>query len=803
MISIFAIGLAGFLWIWAAPCALGGCAPLDDLAQYQAEGSELLDRNGVPFAHLATVDRRIVSLDSLPPYVPQAFVAIEDRRFYRHGGLDLWRTGGALFNNVKSRQLQEGGSTITQQLARNLFPDWLPYTERNLRRKILEARVARQIERMFSKDKILELYMNHIYLGSGAYGIEAASRMYFGKPASELTVAEAATLAGLPKAPSVINPKGSLERATERRNTVLDRMLAEGYIDETTAADAKASEIKIAEGGGDTRDPGGSYFVEQVRRELEERVGQRFYTAGLRIHTTFDPVIQATAEEELERQLTAIESGSFGAYRYSTYAEASSAEGQVPYLQGAVVVLDAESGEVRALVGGRDFADSKFNRATQASRQAGSAFKPFVYAAALQRYRSPLHVVEDMPLRVTMPDGEIWEPRNYTGTYDGPITMRDALVRSKNVATVRLALDVGIPSAVSVARDLGVTSEIPNVPAVALGAADLNPMELTAAYAAFGNGGDRVEPHLIREIVDRDGHVVWRAPPRGQRALDPAVAFVLTTMLRDAVDTGTGTEVRAAGFTGPAAGKTGTTNESSDAWFVGYTPDLVATVWIGLDQPTTIVSDASGGTLAAPVWGRMMRRIYATRPMPTGWSAPGGVVTAEVDRITGYVVNDQCPVRGPSYTEYFVRAAPAATRCPPYNVPYVVGDSAWIDDEWRRLSLDSTLVGYDSLRAATDWPELEALRRRVRRAIEEQQSDPLAPPVPGGIESPPAAESPAGVLGEPVERGAPPPSAPPPAEPANPRPPGVVPEAEAQPPLPSSDTAPRPLPRLLGVPTTG
>lgn len=324
-------------------------------------------------------------------------------------------------------------------------------------------------------------------------------------------------------------------------------------------------------------------------------------------------------------------------------------------------------------------------------------------------------------------------------------------------------------------------------------------MELTAAYAAFGNGGERVEPHLIREIVDRDGNVVWRAPARGQQAIDPAVAFVLTTMLRDAVDTGTGSQVRAAGFSGPAAGKTGTTNQSTDAWFVGYTPDLVATIWIGLDQPTTIVPGASGGTLAAPVWGRMMRRVYASRPMPQGWAAPEGVVAAEVDQASGYVVNDQCPALGPSYTEYFVRSAPAPTTCPRIATPYAIGDSVWVDGEWRRLTLDSTVVGYDSLRALVDWPELEDIRERVRQTIEAQRGARIEPLPPPGAEPPPAAELPAAVIGEPRERPAPPRESSPPPRP------GPGPEIRSTSPGPepvSADSASSPAPRLLGVPAT-
>ena len=737
--TLAGLGLLLFSWIWVAPCALGGCAPLDELAEYQAEGSELLDIDGQAFATLATVNRRIVSLDSLPEYLPQAVVAIEDRRFYDHGGVDLFRTAGALVSNVRAGGVAEGGSTITQQLARNLFPDWLPYQDRNVRRKIMEARVARQIERSFSKDKILELYLNHIYLGSGAYGIDAAAQTYFGKPASELTLMEAATLAGLPQAPSQANPKEDVERATRRRDLVLDQMVDAGYIDQAQAEEAKAEAITVVEDSNDEpTGPMGSYFVERVRQELEETVGSRFYTAGLQIHTTLDATVQASAEQELNRQLAALESGRFGAFRHSTYAQAEEGAAETEYLQGAVVVMDVATGEVRALVGGRDFADSKFNRATQALRQPGSAFKPFIYASALERFRTPSHPVEDSPLRLTLAGGQVWEPKNYTGTYDGPITMREALARSKNTATVRLAQEVGLGSAIQIAHDLGISSEIPDNPAAALGTAEVRPIELVGAYAAFANGGRRVEPHLIRKVVDRNGRTLWEARVEQAQVLDPAVAFVLTTMLQDVVSLGTGTAVRAVGFGGAAAGKTGTTNDASDVWYVGYTPELVAGIWMGFDDPKTIVRGASGGTLAAPVWGRMMNTIYANRPAPGSWQEPSGVTTALVDRVTGSAVSEFCPPQGPTYTEYFIRSSPRQQACASqYELQprYTYSDTSWIDEEWSSFEYEYPISGAEEV-SGVEWPELEALRRRMeiqQRTGGALPQDPaaLGTPLPG------------------------------------------------------------------------
>jgi len=735
--AVVAVALAAFSWIWFAPCWMGGCAPVADLAEYQAEGSELLDMNGDPFARLATVNRRIVSLDSLPPHVPQAFIAIEDQRFYRHGGLDFTRTAGAMIRNIRSRQVTEGGSTITQQLARNLFPDWLPYRQRNFRRKFLEARVARQLERNFGKDKILELYLNHIYLGSGAYGIEAASFAYFAKPASELTLMEAATLAGVPQAPSQGNPRANLERATRRRNLVLAQMVQAGFITGGQAEEAISQPLRVSDSDRPDEGPRSSYFIERVRRELEETVGARFYTAGLKVHTTLDPVAQAAAEEELRRQLDAVESGRFGAFRHPRYADVrGQGSGGTQYLQGAVVILDAADGEVRALVGGRDYEDSNFDRATQALRQPGSAFKPFIYASALERYGSPIHRIEDSPLRLVLSGGRVWEPRNYTGRYDGLITMRESLSRSKNTSTVRLAQDVGMASVIRTARSAGIVSDIPDVPAAALGASEVRPIELVAAYAPFANGGQRVEPHLIRRVVDRNGVVLWEARPRTERVLDPSVAFILTSMLEDAVDRGTGAAVRAVGYRGPAAGKTGTTNNASDVWFIGYDPRLVMGVWMGFDTPKTIVRGASGGTIAGPVWGRIMQRIYSSTSPPDGWRRPSGVVTAEVDRATGAVIGEACPPAGDRYTEYFVRSAPAPAPCPsdpydPYEPWYTYDDGVWIDEEWGEFDdLDDYPV-YPEDRPAFDWPELEGLRRRIEQAREDGARDSDLPRLPG------------------------------------------------------------------------
>ena len=714
-VGVFALFGVLFVWLWFAPCwFLGGCAPITDLTRFQAEGSELLDVRGRPFGWLATVNRRVVPLDSLPPYVPQAFVAAEDRRFFQHHGVDWRRLLGAFWTNLRRGRVVEGGSTITMQLARNLFPERLSYRERSLRRKVLEIRIARQIERAFPKRKILELYLNHIYLGEGAYGIDAAAHEYFGKPASQLTLPEAALLAGLPVAPSEINPRENLAAALRRQDYVLAAMVAERMISPAQAVAARRTPVRLVRSGRDAP-PWAGYFIDALRRELERRLGPRIYTAGLKIYTTLDIDAQRAAERELARQLDAIEAGIYGPFRGPRFPEArGNGEDATPYLQGAVVLLDARTGEVRALVGGRDFGDSPFNRATQARRQPGSAFKPFVFYVALERYRSPLQRVLDEPVRLTYA-GRTWAPENFGGRYDGPITLREALVRSKNAATVRLAMDVGLEEIARTARAFGITSELPTVPSLALGAVEVRPLELVRAYAVFANLGYRVEPLFVRRIVDRHGHRLWQSEPELERVADPAVAFVLTTILQDVVDRGTGTLVRQY-FRGTAAGKTGTTNDGADAWFVGYTPELVGGVWIGFDRRRTIVPEGTGGTLAAPVWGRLMARVYAGRRVP-GWAMPPGVVQVRVDAVTGLVVDPPCPATGRVVSEYLLFEPPAAAGCP---VGIALAPDTGLGPAWEVPPDTSARIeppppglrSQHEVAPGVYWPELAERRRR-------------------------------------------------------------------------------------------
>jgi 1A family penicillin-binding protein len=704
-----ALALVVMVVLWQR-CGLRGCPDVDLLKGFMPdEASVLLDREGEEIGKLYVTRRVVVPVDSMPEHLLNAFVAIEDRRFWSHGGVDWRRVGGALMKNVRARGVEEGSSTITMQLARNVFPDKLPASERTIWRKLGEARVARQIEGRYSKHEIIELYLNQIYFGSGAYGIQSAAEEYYGKDAHALTLAESALLAALPRAPSRLNPRANREAALEGRELVLRRMADQGLITEAERAEAAEARLVVRERRTRISDPA-PYFVESVRRLLEEQLGPALYTEGYRIHTTLNLAAQRVAEQEMERQLVAMESGRFGSYPHRTYASvhadtvAGNREGTT-YLQGALVMMDARTGDVLALVGGRDYNDSEYNRATQAMRQPGSAFKPFVYAAAITSGYAPTHVLMDQPLRVNI-GRQVWEPRNYDGSFSGAVTLRQALTHSKNVPTVRLANDVGMRRVTGLAEEFGL-GQIQSHPSVALGTAEVTPLNLTAAYAAFATLGQRPEPRFVTRVVDRTGRVVWQQSPRAHRVIDPAAAFIVTSIMQDVVDRGTGTGVRAAGFSAPAAGKTGTTQDASDVWFVGFTPEIVTTVWVGLDRRQRILRGATGGQIVAPLWGRIMRQVASGS---SGWTPPPGVERHTVDE-RGVVADAGCAPEGGTRTEYFLRGTAPMTTCYPPGY-YAYSDSLPYDDVryqddagwWERMR--RRFAREDSLRLATPDPAL-------------------------------------------------------------------------------------------------
>jgi penicillin-binding protein 1A len=654
-------------------CGFRGCPNTDRLTAYQPNGATvLLDRRGQRFADLAPVRHQVVPLRSLPRHVAQAFLSVEDKRFYEHGGVDWRRVIGASIANLKAGGYAQGSSTITMQLARNLFPKQLPHQERTVRRKLLEVRVARAIEREFEKSEILELYLNHIYFGNGAYGIEAAAQQYFRKPARELTLSQAALLAALPKAPALYDPRRRPTRAKERRDLVLTLMQQQGRITSKQASGSKAAPLRVqARSRRGAQDDGfAPYFADAVRKILEDRFGDMVYERRLTVRTTLDARAQRAAEEEVAKQLRAIESGELGRWNGPKFTSAGESDEQgTQYLQGAAVLLEVKTGDVIALVGGRDFLDSPFNRATQAQRQVGSSFKPFVFATAIAEGFMTSHTIPDEPTSIPVSRQVVWEPRNYDGEFYGDVTMRQALVESRNVPTVRLAAAVGLDAVKQTAQRAGIKGDLSTHPSMPLGTVSSSPLELARAYTVFPGLGTQPEPRYIVSVEDEDGNVLWSSETlQTSGAMDPRVAYVITDMLRDAVDHGTGSLVRTAGFYGTSAGKTGTTNEGTDAWFVGYTPDLVGAVWIGFDQQRTIGGNASGGRLAAPVWGRLMRRVYANRPDPGDFPVPEGVVHRMIDPESGLALEEGCwprwhePVR-----EVFIEGLEPDQVCPQYG----------------------------------------------------------------------------------------------------------------------------------------
>ena len=674
-VAVFVLLVMGFMW---QRCGLRGCPDVEQLRGYMPDqASVILDHEGQEVSKLYLTQRVVVGVDSLPEHVPNAFIAMEDKRFYKHGGVDWRRVFGAAYRNIKELGIEEGSSTITMQLARNAFPEDLPANQKTIWRKMAEARVAKKIENTFSKEEILELYLNQIYFGNGAYGIQAAAQEYFGKPAMKLTLSEAATLAALPRAPSRLNPRRNRELALKGRAIVLDRMLEQQLIDPEQAKQARNAKLRLRRGQMKSYERA-AYFVEAVRNILEEQLGNAIYSEGYTIHTTLDLKTQLALEEEIRRQLSAVESGAYGRYRHTTYAYAKQdtarddAEG-TPYLQAAGVFMDPRTGDVRALVGGRDFDDSQYNRATMSSRQVGSAFKPFVYAAAVAAGFPPSHRLMDRPLRLVLDRRNTWEPKNYDGRFAGTVTMRQALMQSRNVPTVRLAMEVGLDRVVNMAQQIGLEGRIPNVPSVVLGSAETTPLKLTSAFATFATLGNRPQAKLITRVEDRNGRIVWGQETQSTHALDAPVAFIVTNMLKDVVDRGTATAVRGVGFTGVAAGKTGTTNDAADVWFVGYTPRIVGTIWIGFDKRKTVLRGATGGELAAPIWGRVMARAGER----TGdWMMPAGVEMLQVDEY-GNVLGSNCAPTGVTRPEYFLSGSAPVASC--YTDPYVYNDSMYGD----------------------------------------------------------------------------------------------------------------------------
>lgn len=655
---------------WALVCRGGQCPPVEALNDYTPrQTSKLYAVDGRFIAELGNERRTLVKLDEIPQTVQQAFVITEDKRFYSHAGVDWRRVFGALARDILARGWDQGFSTITMQLARNVFPERLT-REKTLVRKLREAKVARAIEAKYDKKKILELYLNQISLGNGAFGVEVASQRYFGKSVRDLNIAEAATLAALPKAPERYNPRKHPDRAIQRRNTVIELMRENGAISEADASVARAYPLQLAnkEEAGDVA----PYFVEWIRQQLDDQFGKQLYEQGLRVYTTLDLDMQSAAERALERQLRLIEASRYGRFDHESYEQyvarslaGTEAGENSPYLQGAFIAEDPRNGAIRAMVGGRDFYDSKFNRATQALRQPGSAFKPIVYAAAVQNGRPASYIVNDSPLVVPLGGGagKDWAPKNYDGKFLGEMPMRRGLYESRNIVAIRVGMELGEQTVINEARNFGITTPIPPFPSIHIGAADVYPIEMVSAYSAFANQGIRPTPNAILRVENARQEVLWQQTPARSQVLSPEESWIMVDMMKDVIRRGTASgSVWGAGFHLPAGGKTGTTNDGTNVWFIGYTADLVAGVWMGFDRPQKIMNDAQGGRLAAPAWTQFMSEVYRRKPAPPDWPMPSSIITRDIDVSTGMLQTPYCP-RDLIRTEFYIPGTEPTQEC--------------------------------------------------------------------------------------------------------------------------------------------
>ena len=656
--SASAFVLAVIILMWALFAGLPDREELRALGE-MPQATTLYDIHNRPVFTIFKEYRIEVPLAEVSPHLRKAIVAFEDQRFEDHRGFDLIRILGAAWADLREGRAAQGGSTLTQQLARQSFLT----REKKLWRKAREIALAMRIEGIYSKEEILELYLNKVYFGDGLYGAEAAARGYFGKSAAQLDLSEAALLAGLVNAPSVNAPTVNLSRAVARRGLVLRAMFDQGIITEEAFERASNEKVRLQDMLR-REEPHGQYFKEEVRQQLVKQFGwERLSEGGLKVYTTIDPVMQRAAEANVARSLEQIETRQTRNRRTQNRRTANPEPGA---LEGALVALDPATGEVRAMVGGRDFKTSRFNRATQALRQPGSAFKPFVYAAALEAGYSPSSLVTRLDEPVQTLQGA-WIPEDEHSEASA-MTVRTALRTSSNRAAVRMLEEIGIGKAVAQAQKMGM-GNVPSVPSLALGSGEVTLMAMTSAYASFADQGQLRPAIFIRRVEDADGKVLFDVKPEAEQVLSPQTAFLMTSMLSDVVNYGTAYKARQEGFTLPAAGKTGTTNDYVDAWFVGFTPNLVTGVWIGYDKPRTIISNGFAGELAVPLWARFMKQ--ATKEDgPETFKSPEGLTAANVCRQSGQLPGPFCTR---VITEYFARGHAPAGICQEHNFYVATG----------------------------------------------------------------------------------------------------------------------------------
>lgn len=692
LLALCAVGAGFVIGSWNNLCA--NCPSVAQIHTWTPEEtSKVIAHDGRLFAEIGTERRTAVAMSDLPAFVPGSFIAIEDRRFYEHGGFDLRALTRAvmarlvptsLVRGLLGINLRTGGaSTITQQLARNMWEEEVGNQSAGIQgilRKLRELQVAFQIEGAYSKDQILEAYMNQIYLGPGpTYGVQSASQYYFGKDAVEINPAEAALLAAVTNNATRYSPFRNPENALARRGQVLDQMAREGFLTEEEAEEWSA--YPLPERGETSTPLDGGYVVEWIRQEIYDRFPGWVNTRGLRIETTLDIDMQKAAEIAVERGAQRIEARP--GFSHPTYAEHMAGnpppETDTPYVQGAMVVMEPGTGAIRALVGGRDYEHSRFDRARLALRQPGSTFKTFVYASALEAGIPPSRIIVDAPFEYDPgPGQEIWRPKNFENDFKGPLTLRDAYKRSINTVAARLAQEVGIQSAIQLAQRFGIRTPIPAVLASSIGAGEVIPIEMSEAYSTLAALGTRARPQIITRVLSSSGEVLWEPATQVTLVFDPVIARQMVTMMESVVDGGTANgavrSVAQLPYEVPAAGKTGTTNDATDIWFVGFTPTLQATVWFGLDRPQRLYPNAASAD-AATTWGEFMRMVYVgglttsdlfpeavegeqILPVPARWSYEG-LVPIEVDALTGLRASSWCDAER-RYTEYFRTDLPEA-----------------------------------------------------------------------------------------------------------------------------------------------
>lgn len=579
-------------------------------------------------------ERHLVTLPEVSPLLLRAIVDVEDQRFYEHRGIDFFGVARALLTNLRSGRVVQGGSTLTQQLMKNFFLS----EERSFRRKLREAMMALIVDWRFSKAEILENYINEIYLGQrgaqGIFGVWEASRFYFAKEPQELSAAEAAMLAGLIKAPNSYSPFRNPERAKARRDYALSLMLKQGDITPEQYAAAVQEALRVTPVVNQAKDA--PYFVDFLRQELAQTYPPEVLTTeGLRIYTALDMHLQKLAEQAVQDGLADLEK------RYPRLR----AEQPTDQLEACLIAIQPQTGAIKAMMGGRGYRSTQFNRCTQAMRQPGSVFKPFTYLTAFEESRYSDHPIlpttrlDDEPFDWAF-DNQVWSPANYKDRYMGVVTVRQALEHSLNAATARLAHDVGIGPIIETAHRMGISTPLPPYPSVVLGAAEVTPFEVAQAFAVLANGGLRATPLSIEKVLDRGGQPIERNPVQLEQVIPPETAYLVTHLMEGVIDHGTGQGARRKGFTRPAAGKTGTTNDYRDAWFVGFTPDLLAVVWVGFDQKRAI--NLAGGDAALPIWTEFMKHATAGLP-PTPFVAPPGVTLVRIDPISGQLATSECP----------------------------------------------------------------------------------------------------------------------------------------------------------------